>query len=375
MSLAAAPQSASRGQARHEIPAKFDTATGLLLVPVAVNDSTSWCSLDTGFSALLTLDERLTERARLTPGAARPTPDGRPPSPRDREARATVDVGGVRLRDQPVILRAFPPEAPDMQCVMGVGILRDYIVEFDYDTPKVRLYSRDEFTAGRAAAVPLTVRRNTPFVDVEVQVDDGTLRHAHMVVDTGASYFSLVFVPSFVESAGLLAVTRPARWPSAGALSPLAARFKAVTVGPWTIPAQVGALLESSIGPGMDDGLLGSGFLRQFTVAIDFVNAKLYLTPNKRFGAPHAFDASGVAFRRASDGSGYGVAVVLPDTPAGRADVHVGDRLVRVNGIAAETLTPSELHDFFTRAGVTLTLELMRGEKSLTTTLRLEQRL
>src|SRR5687768_10920589 len=101
-------QSSVSGQSPHSLLAKFDTSTGLFLIPVGINDTKLWCNLDSGFSALLTLDERLVDRVGLTPGLARPTPDGRLPSPGDREARATVYVGGITLRDQPVILRAFP---------------------------------------------------------------------------------------------------------------------------------------------------------------------------------------------------------------------------------------------------------------------------
>jgi hypothetical protein len=360
---------------RHDLTAKFDTSTGLLLVPVSVNASTVWCSLDTGFSALFTLDERLIQRAGLVPGPAGPTPDGRPPTPGDREARATVDVGGVVLHDQRIILRAFPPEAPDMQCVFGTGLLRDFVVEFDHDAPRVRLYPRDQFVPGRAATVPLTVRRNTAFVDVELHLADGSVQQASMVVDTGASYFSAVLVPAFVERSRMLTFSRHARQPSAGRLRPVAARLPALRVGSWTVPAQVAALLETSIGPGMDDGLLGSGFLQQFTMAIDLAGGRMYLTPNKRFGAPQPFDASGVAFRQTTDQSGYEVAVVIADTPASRANLRDGDRLIRINGMSVDRLTPIELRDMLSRAGVTVSLELMRGNDDVTAILQLDQRL
>ena len=141
-----------------------------------------------------------------------------------------------------------------MQCVMGVGIVRDYVVEFDHEVPSVRLYSRERFNPGRAVVVPLEVRRNTPFVAVELQFEDGRRRQASLVVDTGASFFSVVLVPTFVEANQIRQTTRTAYQPSPGRFNPLSARVRAVTVGPVVAHAQLAVLLETSIGAGMDDG-------------------------------------------------------------------------------------------------------------------------
>jgi len=364
------------GQSIHALDAKFDTSTGLILVPVGINGSTFWCNLDSGFSALLTLNERLAERAALMPAPARSTPDGRPATPGDHEAIATVDVGGVVLRDRQVILRAFPSEAPEMQCVMGVGVVRDFIVEFDYDAARVRLYPREQFVATpQARVLPLDVRRNTAFVTVELQLEDGSRHPASVVVDTGASYFSVVLVKAFVERTKIASATHTARQPSAGVLKPLSARLSGISLGPFTVHGQITALLEQDISPGLDDGLLGSGFLQQFTVAIDYVGARLFLTPNKRFGVPQPFDAGGVAFRPPDGRAGVEVAFVVSDTVAARADLRPGDRLLRVNGSAVETMTPIELREMMSRPGLTVRLDLSRAGQVFTRILTLEDRL
>ncbi len=366
----------SYSQSIHTLDARLDASTGLILVPVGINGVTFSCNLDSGFSALLTLNERLAERASLTPAPARPTPDGRPATPGDHEALATVDVGGVVLRDRQVILRAFPAESPEMQCVMGVGVVRDFIVEFDYDAARVRLYPRDRFVPGpQARVLPLGVRRNTAFVTVELQLEDGSHHPATVVVDTGASYFSIVLSKPFVERATIASATRTARQPSAGAFKLLSARLSGITLGPFTLRGQIAALLEQDISAGIDDGLLGTGFLQQFTVAIDYVGARLFLTPNKRFGAPQPFDAGGVAFRPPDGRPGVAVAFVVPGTAAARADLRPDDRLLCIDGSAAESMTAVALKEMMSRPGATVKLDLSRAGEAFTRTLTLEDRL
>ncbi len=372
--LLAALWPSTASAAAYDIPAKFDTATGLILIPVSVNGTSFWCNLDTGFSALFTLDKRLAGRAHLTPGPASATPDGRPAAPGDVEARATVDIGGVLLRDHVVTLRAYPPEAPDMQCTMGAAVLRDYIVEFDYTRPRVRLYKHDEFRARAAVELPLTVLRNTAFTTVAFELDDGSRHVVDLVVDTGASYFSVVLSPVAVEREQVASLTPVARWPSAGRLQPRAVRMRSVTLGPFTARGQVAALLDGPL-PGIHDGLLGTGFWRQFTVAIDFNGAKLYLTPNAQYGKPQSFDSSGVAFRPVSDPAGFVAAVVVPDTPAARADIRPGDRLLKIDGTRADRVTGVALRDMLSQPGATVRLELTRGGEEISTTIRLEDRL
>jgi hypothetical protein len=124
------------------INAKFDTATEHVLIPVTIGTHGFWCGADSAFSALVALDEAKAMAAGLPISAGVPTPDGNAPSPGDRSTTTTVVVGGVSYPNQSVIVRRFPEEAPDMDCVIGVALLRQFVVEFDHMTPRLTLYER-----------------------------------------------------------------------------------------------------------------------------------------------------------------------------------------------------------------------------------------
>jgi S1-C subfamily serine protease len=110
-----------------------------------------------------------------------------------------------------------------------------------------------------------------------------------------------------------------------------------------------------------------------FTVAFDFEGRAMYLQPNRNFGQRQAFDASGAAFRPGADG--YRVDVVLPESPAARAGLREGDRLLDVDGRAPQTFTPVQLRDYLSRPGEMCILRVVRNGETLRLTLRLEDRL
>jgi hypothetical protein len=265
-----------------------------------------------------------------------------------------------------------------MNCIIGAALLREYIIEFEHTKPQVTLYQRLTYSPPLGAvSVPLILRTNpsVPFVRVSLKFPDGTGQELQTVVDTGAAYYALALVP---PTAGRvrdrLAVARRPVDAVAGnnPIQLLAARPEAVSVGSLTIEQPVIALIESRIGA-VDDGVLGSGFLNRFTIGFDFIGRRMYLLPNSlpRKGQP--FDASGVGFRRV--GSAYEVDVVLPETPASRAGLRVGDRLLTIDGIQTTSLTLEELRDWLSRPGERRMMRMLRDGQPIDVTLALETRL
>jgi hypothetical protein len=360
------------------IPTKFDTSTDHLLIRVEANGTTLWCNLDTGWSALLTIDRAKSRRAGIAEGPGRPTPDGNPPRHGDGSATATVSVGTVVLRDQPLVIRDLPAGVPDMDCIMGAGLLRQYVIEFDHITPRVVLHDRSTYTppAG-STAVPLIFRSNlnVPFVRVRLGLADGTEQEVQTVVDTGMAYYALALVaPASTNARSRLPTAgRPVQAESGvGPVQVVSARAAAVSIGSFRVEKPIIALVDSSLGA-VDDGTLGSGFLNRFTIGFDFEGRQMHLMPNPLLRTEQLFDASGIGFRRTD--RGYEVDTVLPESAAGLADIRVGDSLVSIDGTPGLSLAPNQLRNLLSRAGHTCDLELTRAGQPLRIRLALRQRL
>jgi hypothetical protein len=362
------------------LPTRVDSSTEQLLIGVDAAGGRLWCSLDTGFSALVSIDRTKAGRMGIVESVGQPTPDGNRPFRGDGRATVTLRVGPITMREQAVIVRDFSTSAPDMDCVMGAAVLRARVIEFDYAAGRIQLYATAGFhPPPDASKVPLVFRTNpsVPFVAVHVDLPDGSGRDLQTVVDTGATYYALAVVPpastSFRER--MVTATLPDHPETAsGSLQLVAARPRRVTIGTLSVPEPVIALLGAGAGlGGVDDGLLGLGFLRRFAVWIDFEGRAMYLVPNSSVEAPHLFDASGVGFKRV--GESYEVNVVLPGTPAASADIRPGDRLIAIDRQPAAELGFAALRKRLSRAGRRCELTLERGQSRLVKNLILATRL
>jgi len=110
--VASAPHALAQAPAPITIPAKFDTSTEHVLIPVSIGGSSFWCNPDTGFGAIIALDRAKAQKAGLRVAPGVPTPDGNPPTRGDESTTATVVVGGVAFTNYSIILRSLPEEAP-----------------------------------------------------------------------------------------------------------------------------------------------------------------------------------------------------------------------------------------------------------------------
>ena len=360
------------------IDGKFDTATELLLIPARIGAARLWCALDTGMSGLLVVDPM--HAAGLAVGAGRPYPDRTPANSVDRSATADVRVGPISLGAQNVIVRDIADEAPEMECVLGAGLLRRFVMEFDYTTPRVRLFEPAAFQPPPGAIqVPLIFRTNpnVPFVRVNVRMADGAEHMTQLVADTGAASFAAAFVDPAAsrlrEAVGVTAAVPNVVKGPFGPLQLSAARPAAMVIGPVTLSHPVVALIESSLSSGLDDGLLGCGFFRRFTATFDYGGHRLFLQPNGRTDAPHLFDASGVSFQQSA--GRFVVDNVLPDTAAARSGLRKGDRLLDIDGSRADSLTPVALRTLLSQPGETRLLTIERDGKRMAIAIALTKRL
>ncbi len=361
------------------IEAKFDSATEHVLIPVTMGGHVFWCNPDTGFSALIALDQAKAVAAGLSVSPGIPTPDGNPPARGDNSTTTTVSVGGATFSNHPVILRRFFDEAPDMDCIIGVALLRRFVVEFDYMTPRLILHERATYRPPPGTeVVPLLFRTNpsVPYVDILMTLPDGSGQPLQVVPDTGASFYGAVLVGTAMARAqSQLTSVRATAYSDPRIAQLLAARPRAITVGAFTISQPVIAFVEGSLGSGgaIADGALGSGVFRRFSVAFDFDGRKMYLKPNERFSQPHLFDASGVGF--ILRGGRHVVYQVISDSVAAEAGVRVGDVLVTLDDRAAGDLTSSQLRTLLSVDGAVRRLALERDGQAVALVLALKKRI
>lgn len=363
------------------LAAKLD-AEGLsqMLIPVAIDGHAFWCNADSGGSRVLSLDLDKALAAGLTPNAAGSSAGVGPEVRRDQRVRGTtVGIGSVALRDMTIVLTPRPTVVPDIDCVLGLGLLTEYAIEFDYLTPAVRMLPAAIFHPPAAAVgVPLTIDRiGMPSTTARLRLADGDVVDATLMVDTGASYYDVVLLRPFVDAnriAQRIGTTVP-RFSDTPGMSLSAARATALTVGPFQVAGPVTALISTSSGGTFSmDGMIGTGFLRRFKATFDYAHERLWLEPNGRPQTGQDFDASGLELRPTADRE-YAIVAVSPDSAAAEAGLAVGDVLKEIDGHRASAITFGEIQRLLSRPDATCSVSIESRGKRRTASLHLRRRL
>jgi len=362
------------------VAARFDAeGYSQLLVPVRVENAEFWCSLDSGGSWVLSLDTAKALKAGLRPtGRGMSAGVGPAAEPDQRVYNTTVGLGHVVLRSVTIVLRPQSPAVPDMDCVMGLGLLADYVVQFDYLTPSVRIFDAGAYRPSRTAtAVPMSIDRfQNPYLEATLALTPKDQVRANLMLDTGASFVSAALMQRFVADNGI--TTRLDRVIAEESQTPgvevANARLSSLHVGPFQVTQPVITLLLTPSAGVIHDGMVGAGFLKRFTVTFDYAHRQVWFEPNGRSTGRQAFDASGLELRHLANGE-YVVRSVASGSAGASAGVRPGDHLAQIDGTDASQLTLADLKTRLSRDGALCTLRLRRNGTTQTATLHLKERL
>ena len=360
------------------VPAKFDSeGFTQFLVPVTVRGKVFWCSLDSGGSWVFRLDTAEALAAGLTPNGTGSNSGPGPDVVRDeRVLGVTAQLGALVLPNLTIVLSPLPEIAPDMDCVLGLGILQDHVAQFDYAKPELRLFEAGSFQPPpKAALVPFELDRNRlPYLKTTMRLAGDDSVAASLILDTGASYYGAVLVKRFVDEQNVRrragpVVTQASNTPG---LALSAVRLGALRVGSFEMRGPIAALLDNpSAGP-LQDGLIGAGLFKHFTVTFDYGRRQLWLEPTSALPERQVFDAGGVEFAHAPNGR-YRVHHIIAGSPAGDAGIQKDDILVSLDGRDARELTIGAIKEALRTAGATRRFVLMRGGAPVTITVLLKE--
>ena len=358
------------------VPLKFlpDEA---LLVEVRVNGHGPYsCEFDSGGSDTFELDSEKAREAGLKP-TERGTSAGVGASIIDDErfSGASLVLGSLQIRDRTVVMLNTKPD----DCVFGVGILRQFVVQIDYLAGILRLYDPRNFAMPTEAVdVPITFSVGSPVVDAEVTFTGNDAVHAKLLVDTGVRRF-LALSKGFTDRHMALSrdgrLVKPPFWAggTGGPIELLATRLRSITIGSARVANPVALLIRTASGASRSepDGYLGNEFFRRFLLTLDYPHSRLMLEPTRNFKAPPApYDGSGLGIEK-KDGH-LVVTAVVPASAGARAGVKVGDTVLVLDGKPSIAITSEYIMERFCRTSGQSVVQIQRGSLVFTYTLKLQ---
>ncbi len=198
-------------------------------------------------------------------------------------------VGSLTMKN--VAVQAVPQGWNTARDVKEVGLLGfDFLAELgvtiDYEHQRVTVVPSAVYAPPVAPdTIPLTVRIGNGQPRTAAAIN-GALGE-RWVLDTGGTGTFLIFDhfarvhPEALRDEGRGAVSNPDLYGIGGAIPARAYQIASLRLGNVNFTHFVGYRVTSaSAYAGNDDGIIGSEFLRLFTLSLDYANSRVYLVPN-----------------------------------------------------------------------------------------------
>ncbi|MBS0266645.1 MAG: PDZ domain-containing protein [Planctomycetes bacterium] len=266
-----------------------------------------------------------------------------------------VVIAGVKMSDASVVavdksVRSFGELIGEelLDGFLGIDLLRQYVVQVDFDQGKLRLYSG--VCSGAGESVPLVYR---PSGAPAILATLGNDHKQWFIADTGCVSwnFSDDALLSALNSGG---IAKEFHRGVALYNSPLFVRKR------WRVNQTcVGPFLHRDLGfVGAHTNALGLNYFSRFLTTFDFRGRALYLKKGERFDKTDFFDASGLNFMKRN--GQYVVHSITPGSPASEIDIQNGDVIVHIDGVDATKKTMFEIQEMFSKAGSSVIVTVQR---------------
>ncbi len=201
-----------------------------------------------------------------------------------------IKFGDVTVDSQRVIISTSQhTQSFQSDGVIGWNLFGHYVVNIDYDVEMITLYDQDLRGSDLSwQKIPIILKNNMPFLDVQVEVVDGETTKAVFYIDLASNAALELLIkpdqkyklPDSLKSTylgtglsgdiyGLRGHSRHL-WLADYALTNIPTAFA---------PAEVRSKQEGA------DGILGNDSIRRFNLIFDYPHQTLYIKPNKYFAA------------------------------------------------------------------------------------------
>ena len=262
---------------------------------------------------------------------------------------ATLAIGGATLRDQQFAIVPLPESLLHetarfkVDGLVGYEVLKNFVVSIDYVHRTMTLTDPAKFSY-RAGGTAIAFKSATiPVIPVSFGQVTG-----QFMLDTGNAFFNTIseqFAGANSQSFKPTGVMVVSSGNLGGALHTPLARAMSMQIGPYAIAQSVFAVTASKKGAMAGTafaGNIGAEVLSRFDLVFDYSRGTIYFKPNANFAKPFDGTRDGMSLYRPT-GAALEISYVNPNSPAWKAGLRAGDKIVGVAGVAAAPLGASDI--------------------------------
>ena len=332
----------------------FEFINNLMVIPIRINNSTQLnMVLDSGSPYTIILDLRDLEELILNKGrqiTIGGLGHGNQFTAYDSRYNE-LSLGKATKKDAQLILMIESELdlskflGMDVHGIVGYDVFKDFVVEINYKSRKLKFYKHDYFYAKKSRKLkkfeefPIKFYQRKPYIKADVLAQNQSAKDANLLLDSGG--WDAVWW--FRDSKPDLEI--PARsfkdtlgHGINGAITGIRSKTSALKLNKFmfenpTTSFPDSASLSHAVSFEERNGSIGGEILKRFRVIFDYKNQKVYLKPNSNFKDDFHYDMSGMKLEKPYEILPYLVVYsVRSNSPAEKVDIRIGDMITKVNG-------------------------------------------
>lgn len=274
----------------------------------------------------------------------------------------------------------------DVHGILGYELFSRFIVKIDYNRKVMTLILSEKFRAGKKyQELPMLIEDTKPFILTSLNLTASESMTTKLLMDTGASH-GLMLEPSSDER-----IVPPSKNVSAiigrglgGAITGKIGRIESLQLGNYKLnnilanfpdPNSYMDTLKNTLT--FRHGSIGGEILSRFTVIFNYPQGKVYLKKNSEFKKEFYFNLSGINLKAIGSSLDiYEVSEVRKESPAAKAGILVGDRIISVNGMTSEIYHLNVINAFLNmKPGKKISVVIERKKQRYTFNFHLESQI
>ncbi|SFD33881.1 Aspartyl protease [Chitinophaga sp. CF118] len=278
----------------------------------------------------------------------------------------TVDSLNFHINDYELISQVYGLQVDG---IMGYSILSRYIVQIDYDTETITIYSKGNFTYPKGGLLMRPSLTLIPIVSAQLR-NGKTQRNTRYYFDTGAG-MCLLFSKQFVHDSAVLSSRKRQRkviqteaQGLGGKMSMDITTIQEFKLGSYSfrnVPVYLFDDVSNITAYPFLGGMVGNDLLRRFNLYLNYGKKEIYLVPNSHFRDPFDYSYTGLIIYLI-DGQ-VEITDIIKGSPAEKSGFQKGDKIIAINNIISDNL--QLYRDLLKNVGTRPTLLIKRDKELL----------